>query len=60
MYTGYAADRGQMALRQFTGLVLNGQALIGLFMLLSRMSGVSVGDVFAGTVVMRDRDRDGR
>ena len=54
--TGHVADRGQMALRQFTGLVLNGQGLIGAFIMLSGMSEVSVGDVFAGTVVMRDRD----
>jgi uncharacterized RDD family membrane protein YckC len=52
--TGRVADRGQMALRQFTGLVLNGQLLIGVWMMLSSMSEVSVGDIFAGTVVLRD------
>ena len=54
--TGHVAGRGQMALRQFTGLALNGQALIGVFILLSGMSEVSVGDVFAGTVVVRMSD----
>jgi uncharacterized RDD family membrane protein YckC len=53
--TGRFAGRGQMALRQFTGLVLNGELLIGVIILLSGMSEVSVGDVFAGTVVVRDR-----
>ena len=53
--TGRVADRGRMAVRQFTGLVLNGQLLIGLIVLLSPMSEVSVGDVFAGTMVVRDR-----
>jgi uncharacterized RDD family membrane protein YckC len=52
--TGRVADRGQMALRQFTGLVLNGQLLSGVFILLSSMSEVSVGDIFAGTVVLHD------
>jgi len=52
--TGRVADRGQMALRQFTGLVLNGQLLIGVWIMLSSMSEVSVGDIFAGTVVLRD------
>ena len=52
--TGHVANRGQMALRQFTGLALNGQLLIGVFILLSGLSEVSVGDVFAGTTVMRD------
>lgn len=57
--TGHFAGRGQMALRQFTGLVLNGELLIGVIILLSRMSEVSVGDIFAGTVVLDDRgERD--
>ena len=53
---GHVADRGLMALRQFAGLALNGQLLIGVFILLSGMSEVSVGDVFAGTVVVRMSD----
>ena len=53
--TDHVANRGQMALRQLTGLALNGQLLIGVFVLLSGINEVSLGDVFAGTVVMRDR-----
>ena len=53
--TGHVANRGQMALRQLTGLALNGQLLIGVFVLLSGINEVSLGDVFARTVVMRDR-----
>ena len=52
--TGHVANRGRMALRQLTGLALNGQALIGVFILLSGLREVSVGDVFARTVVLRD------
>jgi uncharacterized RDD family membrane protein YckC len=54
--TGRVAGRWRMALRQFTGVLLNGQALIGVFILLSDMNAVSVGDVLAGTVVLRDPD----
>jgi uncharacterized RDD family membrane protein YckC len=54
--TGRVAGRRQMALRQFTGLLLNGELLIGMFIMLSSMNEVSVGDVFAGTVVVRDPD----
>jgi uncharacterized RDD family membrane protein YckC len=52
--TSRFAGRGRMALRQFTGLVLNGELFIGVFIMLSGRSEVSVGDVFAGTVVVRD------
>ena len=51
---GGFAGRGRMALRQFTGLVLNGELFIGVFIMLSGMSEVSVGDVFAGTVVVSE------
>jgi uncharacterized RDD family membrane protein YckC len=52
--TGRTASRGRMALRQLTGVALNGQLLIGVFIMLSGMSAVSVGDVLLGTVVLRD------
>jgi uncharacterized RDD family membrane protein YckC len=52
--TGRTASRGRMALRQLTGVALNGQLLIGVVIMLSGMSAVSVGDVLLGTVVLRD------
>ena len=52
--TGRAAGRGRMALRQLTGLAFNGQLLMGVFILLSSLDEVSVGDAFATTVVLRD------
>lgn len=52
--TGRTASRGRMALRQLTGVALNGQLLIGVFIMLSGMSAVSVGDVLLDTVVLRD------
>jgi uncharacterized RDD family membrane protein YckC len=52
--TGRTASRDKMALRQLTGVALNGQLLIGVFIMLSGMSAVSVGDVLLGTVVLRD------
>ena len=52
--TGRTASRGMMALRQLIGVALNGQLLIGVFILLSNMREVSVGDVLLGTVVLRD------
>jgi uncharacterized RDD family membrane protein YckC len=51
------ADRGQMAIRQVTGLFLNGQLLIGPLIWLGSRSLNSVGDVFAGTAVLHDPDQ---
>jgi uncharacterized RDD family membrane protein YckC len=48
------ADRRQMALRQGTGLLLNGELLIGLVIWAGSSSLNSVGDLFAGTVVLHD------
>lgn len=53
--TGRTASRGKMALRQLTGLAFNGELLIGMFIMLADVDEVSVGDVLAGTVVLRDR-----
>ena len=52
--TSHVASRKYMALRQATGLLLNGEAAIGLFIWLSATDLNSVGDFFAGTVVLHD------
>jgi hypothetical protein len=50
------AGREQTALRQVTGFCLNGQLLSGLFVLLTGNALRSVGDFFAGTVILYDPD----
>jgi len=52
--TGRPASRGQMALRQITGLLLNGELLMGPLILLVSRDRTSVGDFFVGTVVLHD------
>jgi uncharacterized RDD family membrane protein YckC len=54
--TGQVAGRGQMAVRQITGLALNGELLAGLFILMCSDTLSSVGDIFADTMVLRDQD----
>ena len=49
-----AAGRRHMALRQVTGLFLNGELLTGPLIWLGSRDLNSVGDVFAGTVVLHD------
>jgi uncharacterized RDD family membrane protein YckC len=56
--TGQVANRGQMALRQVTGALLNGEALIGVFLLIFSEDLNSVGDFIAGTVVRYEGARD--
>jgi uncharacterized RDD family membrane protein YckC len=51
--TGRVADREHMALRQATGL-LNGELLMGPLIWAGSSSLNSVGDFFAGTVVLHD------
>ena len=51
---GHPASRGQMAIRQITGLFLNGELLMGPFILLASDDRASVGDLFVGTVVLHD------
>ena len=48
------AGRKHTALRQVTGLFLNGELLIGPLLWLGSKELNSVGDVFAGTVVLYD------
>jgi uncharacterized RDD family membrane protein YckC len=48
------ASRSQMALRQASGLLLNGELLLGLFILLIDPARASVGDYLIGTVVLHD------
>ena len=48
------ADRGHMALRQVTGLLLNGELLMGPLIWLGSKELNSVGDFFVGTVVLHD------
>jgi uncharacterized RDD family membrane protein YckC len=48
------AGRKQMALRQITGLFLNGELLMGPLIWLGSKELNSVGDVFAGTLVLYD------
>ena len=50
------ASRGQMAIRQSTGLLLNGELLMGPLILLVSKDRTSVGDFFVGTVVLHDPD----
>jgi uncharacterized RDD family membrane protein YckC len=52
--TGRPASRGQMALRQVSGLLLNGELLAGVFIVLIEPGRASVGDYLAGTVVLHD------
>ena len=54
--TGHPASRGQMAIRQITGLLLNGELLAGVFILLIDPARTSVGDFVVGTVVLHDPD----
>ena len=48
------AGRPQMAVRQITGLCLNGELLAGFFIWLISKNLRSVGDFFADTVVLHD------
>ena len=48
------AGRGRTAARQVIGFFLNGEALAGLFIALASDNLRSVGDVFAGTVLLSD------
>ena len=48
------AGRKHLALRQATGLLLNGELLIGPLIWLGSRDLNSVGDLFAGTVVLHD------
>ena len=52
--SGRVAGRGHMALRQVTGLFLNGELLVGPLIWLGSKELNSVGDFFAGTVVLYD------
>jgi len=52
--TGRPASQGQMALRQITGLLLNGELLMGPFILLATKDRTSVGDYLIDTVVLHD------
>jgi uncharacterized RDD family membrane protein YckC len=52
--TGRPASRGQMALRQASGLLLNGELLAGVLILLIEPGRTSVGDYLIGTVVLHD------
>ena len=52
--TGRPATRGQMALRQASGLLLNGELLAGVFILLIEPGRTSVGDYLTGSVVLHD------
>jgi uncharacterized RDD family membrane protein YckC len=51
---GLVAGREHMAIRQVTGLLLNGELLAGPFLLFVGESLNSVGDFFAGTTVLYD------
>jgi uncharacterized RDD family membrane protein YckC len=55
--TRRVADRQQMTLRQVTGVLLNGQALVGPLIWLGSRDLNSVGDLFAGTRVLHDPDQ---
>ncbi len=54
--TGRLASRGQMALRQVSGLLLNGELLMGVFILLLSKDRTAVGDYLIGSVVLHDPD----
>jgi uncharacterized RDD family membrane protein YckC len=53
---GRVADRRHLALRQVTGLLFNGELLVGIFIMAISNDLNSVGDFFAGTVVLHDPD----
>lgn len=53
---GRVAGRGLMAARQVTGLLLNGQLLLGPIILLASRDKSSVGDLLTGTRVVHDPD----
>ncbi len=53
---GRVAGREEVALRQITGFLLNGQLLCGLFIWLASDDLRSVGDFFARTVLLHDPD----
>jgi uncharacterized RDD family membrane protein YckC len=55
--TRRVAGRKHMALRQVTGLFLNGELLMGPLIWLGSKELNSVGDFFAGTVVLYDPNR---
>lgn len=50
------ASRRQMALRQVSGLLFNGELLMGVFILVNSTGMASVGDFLLGTVVLHDPD----
>jgi uncharacterized RDD family membrane protein YckC len=50
------AERKQMALRQIIGFCLNGELLSGFLIWLISKNLRSVGDFFAGTVILHDPD----
>jgi len=52
--SGRVAGRRHMALRQVTGLFLNGEMLMGPLIWLGSKELNSVGDIFAGTVILYD------
>lgn len=52
--TGRVAGRTHMVIRQITGLLLNGELLMGPFILLASKEQTSIGDFFMGTVVLYD------
>ena len=51
---GRPASPGQMALRQASGLLFNGELLVGFLILLIEPGRTSVGDYLIGTVVLHD------
>ncbi len=53
---GRVAGRGTMAIRQVTGACFNGELLMGVFIMLLSPTRNSVGDFFAGAVVLHDPD----
>ena len=55
--TRRVAGREHMALRQVTGLLLNGELLMGPLIWLGSRDLNSVGDLFAGTGVLHDPDQ---
>lgn len=52
--TGHLADREEMALRQVSGILLNGQLLCGVWLLLFTRKRKTVGDFLTDTVVLHD------
>jgi RDD family len=53
---GRVAGRGDMAVRQISGVGLNGQLFVGFFIWLFNGSLRSVGDALADTIVLYDPD----